>query len=70
LGTSRRRRTWVLFVKARNANLCAICDVARDLAQRTAATYEPTVIYHDFADMLADPKVDAVVITFSDRSAR
>src|SRR5919202_6304041 len=53
--------------KARNADLYAACDVARDLAERIAATYEPRVVYDDFATMLADPHVEAVVIAVADQ---
>ena len=53
--------------KARNAELYAICDVAEDLLDRMAATHEPTVTYTNYADMLADPNVDAVVIGIADQ---
>lgn len=52
--------------KARNARLYAICDVARDLRDRMAATHAPEKAYGDFDDMLADPAVDAVIIATSD----
>jgi len=54
--------------KARNADLYAICDVAEDLTARIAAIHQPQAVYHDFADMLADPAVDAVVIAVADQS--
>jgi len=53
--------------KARNADLYAICDVARDLRARVAAIYQPEVVYNDFPSMLADPHVDAVVIAVADQ---
>src|SRR5262249_4641003 len=53
--------------KARNADLYAICDVARDLTARIAAIYEPEVVYNDFSTMLADTNVDAVVIAVADQ---
>ncbi|WP_119392108.1 Gfo/Idh/MocA family protein [Taklimakanibacter lacteus] len=53
-------------VKARNADLHAICDVADDLRQRMAATYAPEKSYADYGEMLADPKVDAVIVATSD----
>ena len=53
-------------VKARNADLYAICDAAPDLLARMAATYEPTKAYADYAAMLADPEVEAVVVAISD----
>jgi predicted dehydrogenase len=52
--------------KARNADLYAICDGAPDLTERIAAIYEPTVVYDDLAAMLADTRVDAVVIAVAD----
>ena len=53
-------------VKARNAELHAICDVAGDLLERMGATYEPRKIYLDYDAMLADPEVDAVIVATSD----
>jgi hypothetical protein len=53
--------------KACNADLYAICDVARDLTARIAAIYQPDVVYQDFASMLADPHVEAVVIAVADQ---
>lgn len=52
--------------KARNADLYAICDVAEDLLARMAATWQPEKTYSDYAAMLADPDVDAVIIATSD----
>ena len=42
-------------VKARNADLYAICDAAPDLLARMGATYEPEKMYADYDAMLADP---------------
>src|SRR5262249_48111882 len=53
--------------KARNADLYAICDIAEDLTERLAAIYQPEAVYHDFAAMLADPQVEAVVIAVADQ---
>jgi predicted dehydrogenase len=53
-------------VKARNADLYAICDAAPDLLARMAATYEPERTFDDFAAMLADPDVEAVIVATSD----
>lgn len=53
-------------VKARNADLYAICDAAPDLLARMAATYEPTKAYSDYDAMLADPEVEAVIVAISD----
>ena len=52
--------------KARNAELYAICDVADDLRERMAATHAPQRQYADYATMLADPEVEAVIIATSD----
>ncbi len=53
-------------VKARNADLYAICDVAEDLVQRMGDTYLPEKRFTDYEAMLADPALDAVVIATSD----
>jgi predicted dehydrogenase len=53
--------------KARNAELYAICDLADDLRDKMAATYEPRVAYKDYAQMLADPRVEAVLIGVADQ---
>jgi predicted dehydrogenase len=53
--------------KARNADLYAICDIAVGLTDRLAAIYRPEAVYNDFAAMLADPHVEAVVIAVADQ---
>ena len=53
--------------KARNAELYAICDVAADLLARVAAIHQPQVTYTNYADMLADPHVEAVIIGVADQ---
>lgn len=53
-------------VKARNAELYAICDVADDLRERMAATHAPQRQFKDYDAMLADPALDAVIIATSD----
>ena len=52
--------------KARNAELYAICDVAEDLLARMAATHQPERAFADYAAMLADPELDAVIVATSD----
>ncbi len=52
--------------KAKNARLYAICDVASDLRERMVVTHAPQKSYDDFAKMLADPDLDAVIIATSD----
>jgi predicted dehydrogenase len=53
--------------KARNAELYAVCDVAADLRERVAAIHQPRAVYADYADMLADPQVDAVIVAVADQ---
>ena len=53
-------------VKARNATLHAICDVADDLRERMTATWAPTRSFADYDEMLADPELDAVIVATSD----
>jgi predicted dehydrogenase len=53
-------------VKARNAELYAICDVANDLRERMAATHAPRKSFADYDKMLADPELDAVIIATAD----
>jgi predicted dehydrogenase len=53
--------------KARNAELYAICDVAEDLLQRMTCIHEPRRTYRSLEEMLADPKVEAVIIGTADQ---
>ena len=53
--------------KARNARLYAICDAADDLRSRMAQIWEPEVAYGKYEEMLADPKVEAVIIGIADQ---
>lgn len=53
--------------KARNAELYAICDAAEDLLQRMATVHQPEKTYSDFDAMLADPRVEAVIIGVADQ---
>ena len=53
-------------LKARNAELFAICDLADDLLERMACTYSPRKTYRNYEAMLADPEVEAVVVATSD----
>ena len=52
--------------KARNADLTAICDVADDLRERMAIIHGVETTYSDYDKMLADPRIDAVIIATSD----
>jgi predicted dehydrogenase len=53
--------------KARNAELYAICDVSEELLTRVGAIHEPKARYSNYDDMLADPKVEAVLIATADQ---
>jgi predicted dehydrogenase len=53
--------------KARNVELFAICDLADDLRRRMGEMHQPTVIYPDYGQMLADPSVEAVIIAIADQ---
>lgn len=53
--------------KARNAELFAICDLAPDLLAKMAAIHDPQRTYGDFAAMLADPDVEAVILATADQ---
>ena len=53
-------------VKARNADLEAICDVADDLRERMAIAYGVRKTYADYDQMLADRDIDAVIIATAD----
>ncbi len=52
--------------KARNVELTGICDVAEDLCQRMALMHGARKTYTDYATMLADPEIDAVIIATAD----
>lgn len=52
--------------KAANAELYAVCDVADDLVSRMQIAHGAQRAYTDFAEMLADPLVDAVIVATSD----
>lgn len=53
--------------KARNATLYAICDRAPDLLAAMAAAHRPEVTYLDYAGMLANPDIDAVIVAAADQ---
>ena len=53
-------------VKARNADLYAICDVAEDLLERMACAHGAERTFTDYDAMLADPGVEAVIVATSD----
>ena len=53
--------------KASNAELYAICDVAEDLLAELTAVHRPGRTFTDFAAMLADPDLDAVLVATADQ---
>lgn len=53
--------------KANNAELYAICDLAEDLVAKMQAIHEPSAAYTNYAEMLADPELDAVIIGTADQ---
>src|SRR5580692_6429861 len=53
--------------KSRNARLYAICDAADDLRNRMAQIWEPEKAYSQYDELLADPKVEAVIIGIADQ---
>jgi predicted dehydrogenase len=53
-------------VKARNADLHAICDAAPDLRERMAAVHRPSRTYSSYEAMLADDDLEAVIIATAD----
>jgi predicted dehydrogenase len=53
--------------KARNIELTAICDVADDLRERMATLHQPRFAYRDFDEMLADDRIEAVLIGVADQ---
>ena len=53
--------------KSRNAELHAICDLAEDLVERMALIHSPKRVYTDYAAMLADPDLDAVIVAIADQ---
>lgn len=52
--------------KARNAELYAICDLADDLRERMNQVHRPAVAYREYDAMLADPRVEAVIVAVAD----
>ena len=49
--------------RARNATLYALCDRADDLRERMAAIHQPKAAYDDYDTMLADPQVEASMVS-------
>ena len=53
--------------KARNAKLHALCDLAPDLLERMSQIHRPAKVYADYAAMLADDDVEAVIVAIADQ---
>jgi predicted dehydrogenase len=53
--------------KATNCGLHALCDRAGDLLDAMAAVHRPARTFTDYAEMLADPRLDAVVVAIADQ---
>lgn len=53
--------------RAHNCELHAICDLAADLLAEMAARFHPRATYTDYAAMLADPEIDAVIVAIADQ---
>ncbi|MCC6705214.1 MAG: Gfo/Idh/MocA family oxidoreductase [Thermomicrobiales bacterium] len=53
--------------KSRHAELHAICDLAEDLVERMALIHNPQRVYTDYAAMLGDPDLDAVIVAIADQ---
>jgi predicted dehydrogenase len=52
--------------KSRNCTLAAVCDADEGLANHFGKFYDARTIYLDYDRMLADPKVEAIIIGISD----
>ncbi len=53
-------------VKARNAELYAICDAADDLRQKMATFFEPRRAYQKYDELLGDSEVEAIIVATAD----
>jgi predicted dehydrogenase len=54
-------------LKARNAELYAVCDVAEDLVQKITSRFEPRKAFTEYDAMLGDPQVEAVIVAIADQ---
>jgi predicted dehydrogenase len=54
-------------LKAKNAELYAICDHSGELVEKMACRFEPRRTYTDYRAMLAEPDVEAVVVAIADQ---
>ena len=53
--------------KGRNTQLYALCEAAPDLLARVAAAHRPQRSFLHHADMLADPRVEGVIVGVADQ---
>ncbi|MEJ7738629.1 MAG: Gfo/Idh/MocA family oxidoreductase [Chitinophagaceae bacterium] len=53
--------------KSRNVELYAICDVAVDLLEKMSVIHDVRTTYNNYDEMLADPRVEAVIIGIADQ---
>ena len=53
--------------KGRNTQLYALCEAAPDLLARVAAMHRPQRSFTRYADMLADPQLEAVIVGVADQ---
>lgn len=53
--------------KSRNVELTGICDLADDLRERMATLHQPVAVFRDFETMLADDRIDAILIGVADQ---
>lgn len=55
------------LMQTRNATLYAICDAAPEIRAYASTVFHPTVAYASYDEMLADTRVQAVIIAVDDR---
>ncbi len=53
--------------KARNVELYALCDAAKDLVGKVASVYEPRKTFTDYDALLADENVEAIIVAVADQ---
>jgi predicted dehydrogenase len=54
-------------LEARNVELYALCDAAKDLVGKVAPVFEPNKTFIDYDAMLSDESVEAVIIGIADQ---
>ena len=52
-----------LQYKIRGCEVTAVCDVFEDSAKNTAALIGDVKVYTNYEELVADPEVDAIVVT-------